>query len=147
MLMNRSRAEPRARNGETANDRARIILIGHSLGAAVCLHVARRYPVDLLVMLACPTFWPDFEPDPPPHSGLSDAALERAAEFLKRVCASSVRVRAPAVHFVGLQDRWVPASQARRLPVPLVVVPGAGHGLVRSALFRRLLIRRLLPRG
>jgi pimeloyl-ACP methyl ester carboxylesterase len=35
-----------------------VVLIGHSLGAAVCLEAARLKPVEYLVLLACPPFLP-----------------------------------------------------------------------------------------
>src|SRR5208283_1195904 len=54
-----------------------VMLIGHSLGAAVCIEVARLKPVPGLVLLACPPFLPDFTPQPPPDTGMSAAAIAR----------------------------------------------------------------------
>lgn len=109
-----------------------VVLIGHSLGAAVCLEAARVKPVEDLVMLACPPFLPDFTPEPPPDTGLSTAAIKRIERFLRAACDHARHIPTGSIHFVGSSDRWVPVAQARRLPFPLVVIPGAGHGLNRS---------------
>ena len=109
-----------------------VVLIGHSLGAAVCLEAARVKPVEDLVMLACPPFLPDFTPEPPPDTGLSATAIRRVERFLLAACDHAPQISTRSIHFVGLSDRWVPVVQARRLPFPMVVIPGAGHGLNRS---------------
>jgi hypothetical protein len=51
---------------------------------------------------------------------------------------------------VGASDRWVPIAQARRLPFPLIGIPGAGHSLNRSTglaeqLFKHLRVRQNGP--
>jgi pimeloyl-ACP methyl ester carboxylesterase len=120
-----------------------VVLIGHSLGAAVCLEAARMKPVERLVMLACPPFLPDFTPEPPPDTGLSAAAIERVGRFLRAACANARQIPAGSIHFVGSSDRWVPVVQARRLPFPLIVIPGAGHGLNRSIRLAGQLLRHL----
>jgi pimeloyl-ACP methyl ester carboxylesterase len=147
-----------------------VVLIGHSLGAAVCLEAARVKPVEGLVMLACPPFLPDFTPQPPPDTGLSAAAIKRVERFLRRTCKNALldffcnrgneahvsgQSESPhvgcyglenmldCVHFVGSSDRWVPVEQARRLPFPLVVIPGTGHGLNRSIRLADQLLQRL----
>jgi pimeloyl-ACP methyl ester carboxylesterase len=116
-----------------------VILIGHSLGAAICMDVARTHAVASLVLLACPPFLPDFTPQPPPDTGISAATLRRIARFVRNVCDNAAQVSVRSVHFVGELDRWAPCEQARRLPFPLVVIPGAGHGLNRSTLLARRL--------
>jgi len=120
-----------------------VLLIGHSLGAAVCLAAACLKPVTGLVLLACPPFLPDFTPPPPPASGLSAAAIARMERFLRAACAQADQVTTRAVHFVGSADSWVPVEQARRLPFRLAVVPGAGHDLNRSAAFAGQLVQYL----
>jgi pimeloyl-ACP methyl ester carboxylesterase len=151
--------------------RTPIVLIGHSLGAAVCMEAARVKPVKGLVLLACPPFLPDFTPQPPPDTGLSAAAIGRVGRFLRRACKNALldvlcnrspetkssgrSVSSPVggqvfnnklncVHFVGSSDRWVPVEQARRLPFPLVVIPGTGHGLNRSTRLADQLLQHLL---
>jgi len=109
-----------------------VLLIGHSLGAAVCLEAARVKPVRGLVLLACPPFFPDFTPPPPPDTGLSAAAMKRVARFLRTACDQASGLQAECIHFVGSMDRWAPVEPARRLPFPLIEIPGAGHGLNRS---------------
>jgi hypothetical protein len=97
-----------------------------------------------LVLLACPPFFPDFSPPPPPKTGLSVTATDRVAQFLQQACAGVSSLPDDAVHFVGASDPWVPLEQARRLPLPLVVIPHAGHELNRSAAFASKLIRHIL---
>jgi MoaA/NifB/PqqE/SkfB family radical SAM enzyme/predicted alpha/beta hydrolase family esterase len=121
-----------------------VILIGHSLGAAVCMEAARIKPVSGLVLLACPPFFSDFTPQPPPDTGLSVTAMARVARFLRAACANASQVATESVHFVGTADPWVPVEQARRLPFPLVVIPRAGHELNRSANLTAQLLRRVL---
>ncbi len=127
-----------------------VILIGHSLGAAVCLEAARLTPVEYLVLLACPPFLPDFTPEPPPGSGLSAAAMKRVGPFLRTACDNASQISTGSIHFVGASDRWVPIAQARRLPIPLIAIPGAGHSLNRSTrlaeqLFKHLHVRQNGP--
>jgi len=121
-----------------------VILIGHSLGAAVCLEVARSKPVEDLVLLSCPPFLADFTPEPPPHTGLSAAAIKRVERFLRAACDNAPQISTRSIHFVGSSDRWVPVEQARRLPFPLDVIPGTGHGLNRSRRLARQLVEHLL---
>jgi len=112
--------------------RSPALLIGHSLGAAVCATVARRHRVEGLVLLACPPFLPGHTPPPPPGTGLSGAAIARVERFLRSACAHAPAGARQCIHFVGAKDRWVPEAQARDLPFPLAVIPDAGHGLNRS---------------
>jgi len=121
-----------------------VILMGHSLGAAVCMEAARCQPVGCLILLACPPFHPDFSPPPPPDTGLCLTATARVGRFLRRACANAAQVAADAVHFVGAADPWIPVAQARRLPFPLVVIPRANHGLNKSATFTTQLLRHVL---
>ena len=126
--------------------KAPVVLVGHSLGAAVCLEAARVKRLADLVMLACPPFLPDFTPEPPPDTGLSAAALKRVERFLRAAGGHAPPMLHRSIHFVGSSDRWVPIAQARRLPFSLVVIPGAGHGLNRSTrladqLFQHLRLR------
>lgn len=123
-----------------------VCLIGHSLGAAVCLEVSRQHPVGLIVLLACPPFVAGYTPDPPPESGMSDAALRRVETFLRRTLTRLpvIREGERRVHLVGTNDPWVPIEQARKLPIPVVPVPGAGHNLNRSETARHLLRETLL---
>lgn len=121
-----------------------VILIGHSLGAAICIEAALAAPVSGLVLLACPPFLADFTPQPPPEAALSVAARKNVAQFLRAACEHSARLRCPAIHFVGARDRWVPVAQARRLPVALVEIPDTGHSLNRSAQFAERLLQYLL---
>jgi MoaA/NifB/PqqE/SkfB family radical SAM enzyme len=123
---------------------APVVLFGHSLGAAVCVEVAHRRAVEGVVLLACPPLLPDFTPEPPPDTGLSVTAMARLARFLRSVCARPDAPPGETVHFVGSTDRWAPAAPARRLPFPLVVIAGAGHGLSRSARLAAELTRHLL---
>jgi pimeloyl-ACP methyl ester carboxylesterase len=127
--------------------RSPTVLIGHSLGAAVCAAVARQHRVEALVLLACPPFLPDHTPPPPPGTGLSAAAIARVERFLRSACAQAPPGARRCVHFIGANDRWVPEDQARRLPFPIVVIPGAGHGLNRSPALAAELIRFLLASG
>jgi MoaA/NifB/PqqE/SkfB family radical SAM enzyme/predicted alpha/beta hydrolase family esterase len=120
-----------------------MVLVGHSLGAAVCMEVARMKPPAGLVLLACPPFFPDFSP-PPPETGLSLTATARVGRFLRQACAHAAQVPGPVVHFVGAADSWVPVEQARRLPFPLVVIPRAKHGLNRSATFITQFLRHFM---
>ena len=120
-----------------------VVLIGHSLGAAVCLEATRLKPVDYLVLLACPPFLPDFTPEPPPGSGLSAAALKRVGPFLRTACDNARLISTGCIHFVGELDRWVPIAQARRLPFPLIAIPGAGHSLNRSTRLAEQLFKHL----
>lgn len=121
-----------------------VILIGHSLGAAVCMEVARIRSVAALVLLACPPFFPDFRPPPPPRTGLSAAARARVARFLRKACAQATAMQIDTVHFVGTTDRWVPVEQAQRLPFPVVLIPRAGHELNRSTRFAAELLHHIL---
>jgi len=123
---------------------APIILIGHSLGAAVCMEGARLQPVACLVLLACPPFHADHHPPPPPDTGLSLTAASRIGRFLRQACANAAQVSSNAVHFVGAADSWVPLDQARRLPFPLVAIARARHNLGKSATFLTQLLRHLL---
>jgi pimeloyl-ACP methyl ester carboxylesterase len=120
-----------------------VVLIGHSLGAAVCLEAARAKPVERLVLLACPPFLPDFTPEPPPNSGLSAAAIKRVGLFLRVACNNARQNSTGSIHFVGSSDWWIPVAQARRLPFPLVVIPGAGHALNRSTWLADQLLQHL----
>jgi pimeloyl-ACP methyl ester carboxylesterase len=81
-----------------------VLLMGHSLGAVVCLEVARTTPVAGVLLLACPPFFADFSPASPPATGLSKAALARATSFLKATCAHASEITAQCVHFVGSKD-------------------------------------------
>ena len=54
-----------------------VVLIGHSLGAAVCVEAALSAPVAGLVLLACPPFFGDFTPQPPPETGLAGQPPEK----------------------------------------------------------------------
>lgn len=121
-----------------------VLLVGHSLGAAVCMEVARIKPTVNLVLLACPPFFADFSPPPPPDTGLSITATARVGRFLRKACANAPQVSVPAVHFVGAADPWVPAEQAKRLPFPLVVVPRGDHGLNQSKTFATQLLHHIL---
>lgn len=109
-----------------------VILMGHSLGAAVCLRAALEIPVALLVLLALPPFAEDYAPQPPRHA-LSPEAIRRVSLFLRTASARAREVTCETVHFVGDADRSVPVEQAARLPFPLVVIPGVGHQLNRSS--------------
>jgi pimeloyl-ACP methyl ester carboxylesterase len=109
-----------------------VLLIGHSLGAAVCAAVACRRRIQGLVLLACPPFLPGHSPPPPPGTGLSSAAITRVEQFLRKACRQAPLGTKVCLHFVGANDRWVPQAQAQRLPFPLRIIPGAGHGLNRS---------------
>jgi pimeloyl-ACP methyl ester carboxylesterase len=120
-----------------------VMLLGHSLGAAVCIEVALAKPVAGLILLACPPFFADFTPEPPPEAALSSAAQKSAAKFLRAACDNSTRLTCRSVHFVGARDRWVPIAQARRLPFHLVEIPDAGHSLNRSPRFAEKLLRYL----
>ena len=120
-----------------------VLLMGHSLGAAVCLEVARTAPVAGVFLLALPPFFADFSPAPPPATGLSKAASARATSFLKTTCARASEITVECVHFVGSADPWVPVEQARRFPFRLVVIPGVGHGLNRSSVFQERLVHQL----
>lgn len=120
------------------------ILIGHSLGAGVCMDVARAHPVAALILLSCPPFLGDFTPDPPPDTGLSVSAIARVGRFLLAACAKQAPVNTEAIHFAGAADPWVPTKQARRLPFPLETISGVGHGLNRSPRFVLRLVRHIL---
>ena len=125
-----------------------VVLTGHSLGAAVCLEAARLKPVDYLVLLACPPFLPDYTPEPPPDNGLSAAAMKRVESFLRAACGNVSQITTGSIHFVGALDRWVPIAQARRLPFPLIAIPGAGHSLnwstqLADQLFQHLRSRKM----
>lgn len=108
-----------------------VILLGHSLGAAVCLRAALERPVAHLSLLALPPFVAGFSPKPP-KSELSITAVTRTARYLQAASALADSITCEAVHFVGGNDRSVPVQHARKLPFPLVVIPGAGHQLNRS---------------
>jgi pimeloyl-ACP methyl ester carboxylesterase len=128
-----------------------VVLIGHSLGAAVCIEAALAVPVGDLVLLACPPFLADFTPPPPPEAALPAVARKNAAQFLRAACEHSARLTCPAIHFVGARDRWAPVAEARRLPVSLVEIPETGHSLNRSTrladeLFQRLRLWQNGPR-
>ena len=110
---------------------APVLLIGHSLGAAVCLTVALTATVRGLVLLACPPFVAGFSPTPP-RTKLSPVAMARIERFLRTASSWAGQVAVPAVHFVGDKDRAVPVAQARQLPFPVVVIPGVGHQLNRT---------------
>ena len=119
-------------------------LIGHSLGAAVCLMASLATPVAGLVLLACPPFVGGFSPPAPPVRSLSVTALARVARFLRHACDCAGRVKAEAIHLVGESDAHVPLAQARRLPFPLETVPAAGHQLNQSALAVSAVMRHLV---
>jgi pimeloyl-ACP methyl ester carboxylesterase len=121
-----------------------VVLIGHSLGAAVSIEVALARPVASLILLACPPFFADFTPEPPPEAALSATARKNAAHFLRAACENSTRLACPTIHFVGERDRWVPVVQARRLPFRSVEIPDAGHSLNRSPKFAEELLQHLL---
>ena len=123
-----------------------VVLIGHSLGAAVCLEAARLKPAEYLALLACPPFLPDFTPEPPPDNGLSAAAMKRVGSFLRAACDNARKISTGSIHFVGALDRWVPIAQARRLPFPLIAIPGAGHSLNRSTRLADQLFQHLRSR-
>lgn len=108
------------------------VLVGHSLGAAVCLMASLEARVDGLILLACPPFVGGFSPQPPRTGRLSVTAVARIGRFLRRACECAARVTAPAIHLVGDADAHVPVAEARRLPFPLETVSDADHDLDRS---------------
>ena len=103
-----------------------VILLGHSLGAAVCLRAALEKPVAQLILLALPPFVAGFFPKPP-QSKLSVTALARVARYLRAASELADRVACEVVHVVGEKDLSVPVEHARKLPFPLVAIPSAGH--------------------
>jgi pimeloyl-ACP methyl ester carboxylesterase len=108
------------------------ILLGHSLGAAVCLRAALEKPVAQLILLALPPFVEGFSPQPP-KTKLSVTAVTRVARYLRASSELAGQITCKTIHVVGEKDRSVPVEQARKLPFPLVVVPTAGHQLNRSS--------------
>lgn len=120
------------------------VLVGHSLGAAVCLMASLDTRVDGLVLLACPPFVGGFSPQPPRAGALSVTAFARVGRFLRHACECAGRVTAPAVHLVGDADLHVPVAEARRLPFPLETVSAAGHDLGRSPAAIAAVLRHLV---
>jgi MoaA/NifB/PqqE/SkfB family radical SAM enzyme/pimeloyl-ACP methyl ester carboxylesterase len=112
-----------------------VLLIGHSLGAAVCTQVAALRPVSGLILLACPVPIAGGLPQAPDGTGLSLSALSRIGLFLMRTPKVSQRVKTEAIHFVGENDPWVRAEYAAQWPFPVTVIPQATHQLNRSRPF------------
>lgn len=105
------------------------LLIGHSLGAAVALHVARRKPVQGVFLLAMPVRTDGELPPPPRGSTLPLAALIRVGRFLSQTALEIGHFPGAATHIVGERDVQVDIAQAHLLPFPVVALPGAGHEL------------------
>lgn len=105
------------------------ILMGHSLGAAVALRAAWRKPVEGVILLAMPVQTVGSVPPPPRGITLSLAASSRIGRFLIGIAADLAKSTAEAIHLVGDCDHEIDVDAARQLPVPLVCLPGAGHGL------------------
>ncbi len=107
-----------------------VILIGHSLGAAVCIRAALAKPVSQLVILALPPFVEGFTPRPP-RTSLPAAAVADTARYLRETSAQAGKLTGRFVHILGDNDPAAPLAHARQLPLPVVVVPAAGHQLNR----------------
>ena len=108
------------------------ILLGHSLGAAVVLEVARAVACDAVLLLGMPTINREVAPEPPRETGLSATALSRVAHFIRRVNEAPPRLPMEVVHVVGTDDPHVVAACARQLPYGLRFLRGVGHDLSRS---------------
>lgn len=102
---------------------ARVILVGHSLGGAVALHVAAAVPVDGVITLS--TF-----------DRFAGSAPAYAAALLPDAwnnMVAAMKIHAPLVMIHGAADERVDQRQADTLleaarpPAMLITVPGATH--------------------
>jgi MoaA/NifB/PqqE/SkfB family radical SAM enzyme/predicted alpha/beta hydrolase family esterase len=119
-----------------------VLVIGHSLGAAVALQAARMRGAELCILLAMPPFLEDYTPPPPEGHTCSMTALARVTRFLRSVCGEGANgFPVPAVHIVGGNDRYVPIDKAGQLPIPVVPVSGATHELNTSLLGIREIVK------
>ena len=123
---------------------APVLLIGHSLGAAVCVVASRRIPCIGIILLACPPFFDDYGPSPPVGTGLSVRAVTRVGMFLRDAAREAALVTTDSIHFIGDADPFIPAEQAARLPFPLIVIPSADHDLRDSMRFMKALIAHII---
>jgi hypothetical protein len=73
--------------------------------------------------------------------------MNRVGTFLRAACGIVSQITTGSIHFVGASDRWVPIAQARRLPFPLIAIPGAGHSLNRSTQLADQLFQHLRSRN
>jgi pimeloyl-ACP methyl ester carboxylesterase len=105
-------------------------LVGHSLGAAVCIAVALQRPVERLVALSLPAFVAGFTPAPP-RTDLPPATVAATARFLRATIANAGQLLGRAVLVLGENDPAAPLVHARQLPLPVTVIAGAGHQLNR----------------
>ena len=109
------------------------LALGHSLGAAVVLEVARSAAFDAVVLLAMPTIKGTVAPEPPQDTGLSATALARVARFIRRLNESPPALTMETVHVFGAADPHVAADSARQSPYGSHILPGVGHDLNRPA--------------
>lgn len=108
------------------------ILIGHSLGAAVCVAAALRRRFEGLLLLAMPSFRAT-EASIPEEAEVSLTALARVARFLHNLPCDQLGADIDSIHWIGENDRFCSVDDARRLNVPVRMIVAAGHELNQSS--------------
>lgn len=124
---------------EIALLKAPVVLIGHSLGAAACLHAAFQSEPKAVMLIASPLYRTTL-PQPPPETGLSAPAQAKIEKFI-RLPEAYLSPPFPVVHILGDKDKFIPLEQARDLPYPTLIIPGMKHNFLHHESARQVLLK------
>ena len=126
----------------------RLVVAGHSGGAAITANVLARYPrcIDAALLVSCPCDVPRWRQHMQQLDG-GEAIWQTPMRSLSPLAlADSVDATRPITLFVGTADSVAPprfsraywqALRQRRSPTRLVQLPGEGHEIFLSATVRR----------
>lgn len=118
--------------------KAPVVLIGHSLGAAACLHAAFQSNPRAAMLLASP-FYRTIAPKPPPETGISSAVEAAIAEFIK-LPEAYLSPSFPLVHLLGDKDGFISVEQTRDLPYPTQIIPQVKHNFLHHEAARKVIL-------